>query len=266
VEEPSLRPSYSLPELLDAASLAGPWGQELPRDGFEIRARTLHWGQGQCLTDIVPSSRRVRLQTDERRNQLLELGSKVFSTRSYEDVSIDELAQMANISKGLLYHYFRSKREFYVETIRSDSLRLRQLTEPDPTLPPAAQLRTAIDAHLEFIRVHGKIYVSIQRSGATIAPEVQDILEEHRDVVMQWFLRSLQITKPKPVLLAALRGWLTLVEGMSLDWIASPTLRQDALRELLVSAYAALVERAQQLDAKGNQVSGPPRPVRKRRA
>jgi AcrR family transcriptional regulator len=214
----------------------------------------------------VVSPRRVRLQTDERRTQLLELGSKVFSTRSYEDVSIDEVAQMANISKGLLYHYFRSKREFYVETIRADSLRLRQLTEPDPTLPPAAQLRSAIDVHLDFIRLHGKIYVSIYRSGATIAPEVQDILEEHRDVVMQWFLRSLQLTKPKPVLRAALRGWLTLIEGMSLDWIASPTLRQEALRELLVSAYAALVERAQLLDAQGNQVTRVARPSKKRRA
>ena len=218
------------------------------------------------MTDSVLSSRRVRLQTDERRNQLLELGSKVFSTRSYEDVSLDEVAQMANISKGLIYHYFRSKREFYVETIRADSLRLRQLTEPDETLPPAAQLRTAIDAHLDFIRTHGKIYVSMHRSGATIAPEVQDILEEHREVVMHWFLRALSITKPKPVLRAALRGWLTLIEGMSLDWIANPLLRQEALRELLVGAYAALVERAQVLDALGNQVSRLARPARKRRS
>src|SRR5262245_989289 len=96
------------------------------------------------------SSRRVRLQTDERRSQLLELGSELFSTRSYDDISIDEVAQIAGISKGLLYHYFRSKREFYVETIRADSMRLRELTAPDPTLSPALQLRTAIDAHLDY--------------------------------------------------------------------------------------------------------------------
>lgn len=217
------------------------------------------------MTEGVLNSRRVRLQTEERRTQLLELGSQVFSTRSYEDVSIDEVAQMANISKGLLYHYFRSKREFYVETIRADSLRLRKLTEPDFSLPPAEQLRTAIDAHLEFIRAHGKTYVSIYRSGATVAAEVQDILEEHREVVMRWFLGSLQIKKPKAVLRAALRGWLTLVEGMSLDWIANPTLPQAALRELLVSAYAALVQRAHALDAGGNQAPAAA-PARKRRA
>jgi 5'-3' exonuclease len=56
----------------------------------------------------------------------------------------------------------------------------------------------------------------------------------------------------------------TLVECMSLDWIAKPTLRQEALRELLVSAYAALVERAQVLDARGTQASPVARPSRKK--
>lgn len=199
----------------------------------------------------MASSRRVRLQTDERRSQLLELGSQLFSTRSYDEISIDEVAQIAGISKGLLYHYFRSKREFYVETIRADSLRLRELTAPDPTLPPAEQLRTAIDAHLDYIREHGKSYTALYRSGLTIAPEVQDILEEHREVVMQWFLKSLGISRPKPALRTALRAWIALVESMSLDWIARPTLPQEALRELLVAGYVALLERARHIDSKG---------------
>ena len=59
--------------------------------------------------------RRVRLQIDERRAQLIELGTRLFSTRSYEDISIDDVAEQAGISKGLLYHYFGGKREFYVE-------------------------------------------------------------------------------------------------------------------------------------------------------
>ena len=36
---------------------------------------------------------------------------------------IDDVAEAAGISKGLLYHYFQGKREFYVETIRSASLK-----------------------------------------------------------------------------------------------------------------------------------------------
>lgn len=197
----------------------------------------------------MATSRRVRLQTDERRTQLLELGQRVFSTRPYDEIAMDEVAEMAGVSKGLLYHYFSSKREFFVETIRAASLHLRSLTEPDITLAPGARLRAAIDAHLDYVREHGTIYATIYRSGSSIAPEVQDILDEHRGIVMQWLLFNLGESKPKPLLRSALRAWIATVEGLSLDWIDHPELEQAALRELLVATYGALLKRSEALIA-----------------
>jgi AcrR family transcriptional regulator len=197
----------------------------------------------------MATSRRVRLQTDERRTQLLELGQRVFSSRPYDEIAMDEVAEMAGVSKGLLYHYFSSKREFFLETIRAASLHLRSLTEPDITLAPGARLRAAIDAHLDYVREHGTIYATIYRSGTSIAPEVQDILDEHRGIVMQWLLFNLGVSKPKPLLRSALRAWIATVEGMSLDWIDHPELDQAALRELLVASYGALLKRAEALIA-----------------
>jgi AcrR family transcriptional regulator len=191
---------------------------------------------------------RIRLQIDERRNQLLELGIRLFLERPYDEISIDEIAEAAHISKGLLYHYFGSKREFYVEAIRAASLQLRKLTEPDPSLAPAARLRAAVDAHLNYIQEHGALYTAMYRGAATIAPEVEDVLEEHRKVVMQWFLKNLGISKPRPILRSALRAWIAMVEGASLDWIARREVARDALRELLVSSYIAILTKAMELD------------------
>jgi AcrR family transcriptional regulator len=202
----------------------------------------------------MASTRRVRLQTDERRTQLIELGTRVFSSRPYDEIAMDEVAELAHVSKGLLYHYFRSKREFFVETIRAASMHLRRLTEPDITLPPGARLRAAIDAHLDYVREHGSIYASIYRSGTSIAPEVQDILDEHRDIVMQWLLLNLGVAKPKPLLRSALRAWIATVEGVSLDWLDHPELEQSELRELLVATYGALLKRAEALGAGSNSV------------
>src|SRR5262249_47381912 len=61
---------------------------------------------------------RVRLDVDARRAQLVDLGLTEFGTRTYDEVSIDRIAQMAGISKGLLYHYFPTKRAFYVACVR----------------------------------------------------------------------------------------------------------------------------------------------------
>jgi AcrR family transcriptional regulator len=193
---------------------------------------------------------RLRLQIDERRAQLLELGIKLFSTRSYNDLSIDDVAAAAGISKGLLYHYFPGKQEFYVEVIREASLRLQQLTAPDPTLSPAARLRAAVDAHLNYVQEYGPVYAAIYTSGVAIAAEVSAILEEHRQVVLKYFLHDFKITRPRPVLRTALRAWIAMVEGASLDWIAHPELDRTHLRDMLIAGYAALLGKAIELDPK----------------
>ena len=193
---------------------------------------------------------RLRLQIDERRAQLRELGIKLFSTRSYNDLSIDDVAAAAGISKGLLYHYFPGKQEFYVEVIREASLRLQRITAPDPKLSPAARLRAAVEAHLDYVQEYGPVYAAIYTSGVAIAEEVSHILEEHRQVVLKYFLHDFKITRPRPVLRGALRAWISMVEGASLDWITHPELDRDHLRDLLIAGYAALLGKAIELDPK----------------
>lgn len=217
-------------------------------------------GPSAKLEPTMATRRRVRLQNDERRAQLIQLGTRVFSSRPYDDVSIDELAEAAGISKGLLYHYFRGKRELYVETVRTASLHLRRLTEPDASLPPGERLRAAIDGHLDYVRQHGRIYASIYRSGSSVAPQIQVIWAEHREIMMQRLLKNLEISKPRPVLRSALSAWIAMVEGVSLDWLAHPEVKQPALRELLVASYGALVKRAAALEASSAQ-----RPLKRQR-
>ena len=79
-------------------------------------------------------TRAKRLPVDERRRQLIELGIEIFSENPYEDISTSEIAEQAQISKGLLYHYFPSKRHFFLETIREIGRRLVEATEWDPSL------------------------------------------------------------------------------------------------------------------------------------
>jgi hypothetical protein len=56
------------------------------------------------------------------------------------------------------------------------------------------------------------------------------------------------------VLRAALRAWMAMVEGASLDWIAHPELDRNDLRELLIAGYAAMLERTMSLDPRTARV------------
>src|SRR4051812_50184340 len=88
-----------------------------------------------------------RRQTDERRRQLLEAGARVFTERSYEDASMAEVARAAGISKGLLYHYFPSKRDLFVATLEAGAAELPGITEPDPPLPVAGPPVAVLDPY-----------------------------------------------------------------------------------------------------------------------
>ena len=80
----------------------------------------------------------TRLENDERRRRLLELGARLFTEHAYDEISMAQIAREAGISKALLYHYFPSKQEYFMATLAGGAEELRARVEPDPALPPAA--------------------------------------------------------------------------------------------------------------------------------
>ena len=182
---------------------------------------------------------RVRLETETRRAQLLALGRRAFSDRAYDDVSIDDLARVANISKGLLYHYFPTKRDLYVAGLReiSDEL-VEAVTRVPEDLAPIDRVRTSVGAYLEHVTRHSRAFVALMRGGIGSDPEVIAVIESVRTRLFDKFL----VGSPFASLLAgdarfetAVRGWIGFVEAASIDWCANPRLSHAELRELLTA-------------------------------
>jgi AcrR family transcriptional regulator len=181
--------------------------------------------------------RRVRLDTDERRSQLLALAKASFSARAYDDVSIDDLARDAKISKGLLYHYFPTKRDLYVAGLREIAAELvAAITNVPDNLAPIDRVRTSLDAYLDHITRHARAYVSLMRGGIGSDPEVAAVIDGVRS---QLFDRFLQGSPFGPAITGnarfetAVRGWIGFVEAATLDWCTNPRLTRAELRELL---------------------------------
>ena len=65
-----------------------------------------------------PTPSYTRLENDERRRRLVALGAELFTRHAFDELSMSAIAREAGISKALLYHYFPSKREFFVATLR----------------------------------------------------------------------------------------------------------------------------------------------------
>jgi AcrR family transcriptional regulator len=207
----------------------------------------------------APPASRHRLALDERRAQLLDLGARLFAERSYDEVSIDDIADAAGISKGLLYHYFGSKRDFYVATVQQAADQLQLRTEPDMSLGPAERGRAGLEAYVDFALDNAAPYSSLMRSGIGNDPEVAAIVEQTRDAIISRMMSNIGVPEPRPVFRFGLRGWIGLVEASTLDWLARREVDREVLvRILLESLYSVLVIAARLDPDAGFQLEAPP--------
>lgn len=186
--------------------------------------------------------RRKRLDLEERRAQLLALSLRAFSKASYDDVSIDDLAQSAGVSKGLLYHYFSSKRELYLATVREAAEQLLSRIVPDPALSPLEQVSSGLDAYLRYVEQNADAYSSLMQSGIGRDVEVQGIVEQTRHRFVQVIFDRAHPAVLKPLQRVLIRGWLGMVEAASLDWLGQPSVERTELRKALVDTLVHMLQ------------------------
>src|SRR5258706_9488239 len=172
------------------------------------------------------------MPVDQRRAQLLEIGLELFGERPYDEVSIDEVAARVGISKGLLYHYFPTKKDFYREIVRAAAEQLRALTEPRPGTNRVDELRFTLDIYLDYIEKNAAAYKAVLRGAHD--PELLSIVEEYRLAMVERTLASLMLAKPVPMVRVVTRGWISFIEGASLDWLDRRDVPRERLRELFV--------------------------------
>jgi AcrR family transcriptional regulator len=194
-------------------------------------------------TKLEPT--RARLDVEERRRQLVALGHQLFSTRTYDEVSIDELARAAGISKGLLYHYFPTKRDFYIATVREAAKELLDRTETPRQMDLTDRLTAGMDAWLEYVSEHGPAFISLLRSGIGADVEVARIVDETREAFLMRILEEAPVDKPTPIVRVALRGWVGLVESSAIEWLGSPSgVERSALRDFFVQTLFNVIQTA----------------------
>jgi AcrR family transcriptional regulator len=54
----------------------------------------------------------LRMETEQRREQLLDTAAALFAEKPYDDVLMSDLAVRAGVSRATVYHYY-SKSESY---------------------------------------------------------------------------------------------------------------------------------------------------------
>src|SRR3954468_21189652 len=103
---------------------------------------------------MAAAPRWTRLEHDERREQILAAARRLFSERPPGSVSTTDIAREAGVARGLLNHYFGTKRDLYLEVVRA----LVTLPEMDDAEAGTGSLRKrvqrSVDWFLDTVSVH----------------------------------------------------------------------------------------------------------------
>src|SRR5438105_11712896 len=196
-------------------------------------------------TQPAPAPRWQRLDHDERRRQILQCARRLFSERPYASVSTTELAREAGVARGLLHHYFGSKRDLYLEVVRT---LVRVPTNPVPLEAPGRGIEIVIYESVErwltmLERNRGTWLAAIGARGLG-DPEVEEILEEAREQAADRLIEALQTyeaAEAPGALRAAIRAYSGFAEAASIEWLERRRLSREQIHTLLVQGFLSIV-------------------------
>lgn len=182
-----------------------------------------------------------RLEHDERRRQILACARRLFSERNYASVSTSEIAREAGVARGLLHHYFGTKRDLYLEVVRS---LMRTPSSPVPL--PGSDLEAVIDEGADrwltmLERNRGTWLAAVGARGLGHDPEVEAILDQAREQTAERLIEALPGCKPTPQLRAVMRAYSGFAEAASVEWLQRGRLTREQTHAALVQGFLSIV-------------------------
>ncbi|MEE1938795.1 helix-turn-helix domain-containing protein [Streptomyces sp. TRM 70361] len=185
-----------------------------------------------------------RLSVEERRGQLIDTALALFAHRPPEEVSLDEVATAAGVSRPLVYRYFPGgKPQLYEEALGSAADELRECFAEPQTGPLTHRLSRALDRYLAFVDGHDAGFAALLRGGSAAETARTDaIVDGVRRAAAEQILLHMRVPEPGPRLRLMVRTWLAGVEAASLIWLdegKQPPL--DELRDWLVDHFVTLL-------------------------
>lgn len=188
---------------------------------------------------------RTRLDVDERRALLLDAAAQLFDAHAFDDVSVEDVARAAGVSKGLLYHYFPGKRELYVAHVERGATNvLTAIQEAVAAVDLAAgndeRLRAALRGWMLHVQAHPRTYEAVVRGGHAADTDVQRIAAGLRKRFAQLLGHALGPVATSNRGRILTMGWIGFVESATLAWVhAADDVPSDVLIDAAVRVLAS---------------------------
>lgn len=168
---------------------------------------------------------RSRLSPDERRRQLLGIGLRMLVEKPIQDLSLDAVAAEAGISRGLLFHYFPTKTDYYDAVVGAALRRVLRNLAPDPEATPESALRQFVERYYAQVDRRREFYLALVFGNGNIALGGEGV-ESHRTTIAR---RVLATTGRDEADLPVVHAWTAYVEDRAIQWSGLPASKRPPL-------------------------------------
>jgi AcrR family transcriptional regulator len=200
-------------------------------------------GAGTVQAQSPPS----RLDHERRRRQILDCAASLLAARPYGDVSMEDVAGAAGVTRGLLHHYFGTKRDLYLELMR-DMLRAIPVPVPEfvQGVTPEQRFADSVDRWLDAIWDNRRIWLAmLGGAGLGRDAEAERVWDRARDASVDSMIGVLGLGRAgeaSSTLRGLLRSYAAFAEAATREWLAHQRFTREQMHTLLCSTLARLVE------------------------
>jgi AcrR family transcriptional regulator len=194
---------------------------------------------------MTSAPRRRRLEPDERREQILACAMRLFGERPYAAVSTTELAAQAGVARGLINHYFGTKRDLYLEVVHRMVTIPRFAVDQLPDGPLEERVTAAVDWFLDGLARNSKTWLAATGEVGR-DPEVERLLAEADETAADRVLEATGLAEVADhrELRAMIRSYGGMVRAAAREWLVRKDLTRDQVRILLSTTLLALIRDA----------------------
>lgn len=182
---------------------------------------------------------RRRLPPEERKRQLIDAAVGLYSRRPFEQVSVEDIAGAAGVSRALFYRYFTGPADIFAAASRAaiDGLIARLTARRTGT--PEERLRAGIAEYVDFVEQHSAAFVAVVRNSSAISSGTGDLVDEVRAAIVDVVKAGAGLDGP--LVDVTIRCWTAAVAEATLAWLRDPFLDKQKLVAWMAAQLVAML-------------------------
>jgi AcrR family transcriptional regulator len=185
----------------------------------------------------------TRLEPDARRQEILGAARRVFLRTDFATTSMGEIAEEAGVTRGLLNHYFGTKRDLYLAVVADVASTLPAMVDTTlRDLPREEMVARNAENFLDAMERDVEVWTVLLGAEALARdPEVVAVMTAARDEVVERMVRNHGGDDAPDELRMALRVFQGAAETIVKEWLQLGRMSREQAQAILTGLLLALV-------------------------